>query len=127
MHFQPDINPEHNNLTGIDAQAIKVNQVAYPSSIVLTPTGEVHSIAARHTHEIDAQLWHSIAAQNPEVVLIGTGAQQKFISPAILAPLHNARIGVECMTSGAAARTFNVLMSEGRRVLALILLPEETS
>ena len=125
MHFQPDLNPNQNNLTGIDAHSIKVNQIAYTSSILFAPTGDVQLIAARHTSDLDDTIWRNIIEQAPEVLLIGTGLRQQFLSPAVLAPLFQAGIGVECMNSGAAARTFNVLMSEGRRVLALILLPEE--
>jgi uncharacterized protein len=125
MHFQPDLNPTQNNLTGIDADSIKINQIPYASSVLLAPTGDVQLISARHTADLNETLWHDIIEQAPEVLLIGTGLRQQFLSPALLAPLFQANIGVECMNSGAAARTFNVLMSEGRRVLALILLPEE--
>ena len=124
MHFQPDINPLQNNLTSVDVVAIKVNQVPYESSILIAPTGDVECIQARHTQELTDAFWQTVVAHAPEVLLIGTGSKQNFIHPHSLAPLYAANIGVECMDSGAAARTFNVLMSEGRRVLALILLPQ---
>jgi uncharacterized protein len=58
----------------------------------------------------------------PELVLIGTGDRQVFPQAEILAPLLQRRIGVECMTLAAACRTFNLLASEGRRVIALLLI-----
>ena len=55
-------------------------------------------------------------------MLLGTGARQRFPHPHLLKPLTEAGIGCESMTSQAACRTYNILMSEGRRVLAAILL-----
>ncbi len=59
----------------------------------------------------------------PEVLLIGTGRITAFPAPAILETLANAHIGFECMDSRAAARTYNILMAEGRDVSAAMLLP----
>ena len=58
----------------------------------------------------------------PEVILLGTGAAQTFPRPDVLAPLYPARIGIEVMTTDAACRTFNVLIGEGRAVLAALFV-----
>jgi uncharacterized protein len=55
--------------------------------------------------------------------LIGTGRTTAFPDPAILDALAEAHIGFECMDSRAAARTYNILMVEGRDVSAAMLLP----
>lgn len=123
MQFQPDLNPNSNTITAIDETAIFVNGLAHASSLLVAPEGELTAITATDTADLSDLLWQSVIAQSPEVLLIGTGAKQQFLPPAQLAALYQAGIGVECMASGAAARTYNVLMSEGRRVLALILLP----
>ncbi|HEX2517942.1 MAG TPA: MTH938/NDUFAF3 family protein, partial [Castellaniella sp.] len=57
----------------------------------------------------------------PEVVLIGTGTHQVFLPADVTRPLLKLGIGVETMTTQAAARTYNILMSEDRHVLALLL------
>jgi len=59
----------------------------------------------------------------PEVVVLSTGAEQKFPRAALRAEFATRKIGLEVMEVGAACRTFNVLISEERRVLAAILLP----
>ncbi len=59
----------------------------------------------------------------PEVVLLATGAQQKFPRAALRAEFATRRIGLEVMEIGAACRTYNVLVGEERKVLATILLP----
>jgi uncharacterized protein len=55
----------------------------------------------------------------PELILLGTGAEQQFLEHALLAPLTQKRIGVEVMNTLSAARTFNLLHDEGRKVLGV--------
>ncbi len=58
----------------------------------------------------------------PEILLLGTGKTQRFPHPRLYRALTNAGIGVECMTTPAACRTYNILVEEDRRVVAAILL-----
>jgi len=58
----------------------------------------------------------------PELVLIGTGAKFEFPEPARLAPLRSAGIGVEVMDTAAACRTYNILLGEGRGVVAALIV-----
>ena len=59
----------------------------------------------------------------PEVLVIGTGRQTTFPDASVLDMLAEAHIGFECMDSRAAARTYNILVGEGRDVSAAMLLP----
>ena len=56
-------------------------------------------------------------------MLLGTGARQRFPHPRLYRMLIDAGIGVEVMDSAAAARTYNIIAAEGRRVAAALLLP----
>ena len=58
----------------------------------------------------------------PDVLLLGTGARQHFPHPRLYRALTDAGIGVECMDTPAACRTYNILVAEGRRVVAAILI-----
>ena len=58
----------------------------------------------------------------PELVLLGTGPTQRFATAAVIGELATRGIGVEAMQLGAACRTFNVLVQEGRRVAAALFL-----
>ena len=62
-------------------------------------------------------------ALQPALVLLGTGERQRFPPAAAMAALLTRGIGIEVMDNAAAARTFNVLATEGRRVVAGFLLP----
>jgi len=63
----------------------------------------------------------------PEVLVIGTGRQTVFPDSSVLEALADAHIGFECMDSRAAARTYNILVGEGRDVSAAMLLPNARS
>ncbi len=102
------------------ADYLEVNGIRHESSLLVTPMGGPEPLSATVTTLSTPQI-EAIAARAPEVVLVGTGARQTFISPEILAPLHAIRVGVECMAMGAACRTYNLLALEGRKVFALIL------
>jgi uncharacterized protein len=72
--------------------------------------------------DLDTPHLAAILQLDPELVLLGTGARLQFPSPAILQPLHQAGIGVEVMDTGAACRTFNILVAEGRQVVAGLMM-----
>ncbi|MDE2224045.1 MAG: hypothetical protein KGJ46_02085, partial [Xanthomonadaceae bacterium] len=63
-----------------------------------------------------------IVALKPDVVLLGTGEHQKFPSQAVLAAFLQRGVGVEVMDNAAAARTWDILASEGRNVVAAFIL-----
>lgn len=69
----------------------------------------------------EGDLEHALPLQ-PELILLGTGSRFHYPPPRLLIPLQHRGIGIEVMDSGAACRTYNVLASEGRRVVAAILL-----
>jgi len=64
----------------------------------------------------------ALVALAPEIVLLGTGATFAFPEPALLAPLYKAGVGVEVMDTPAACRTFNILLAEGRNVIAALIV-----
>ena len=65
--------------------------------------------------------FESLRALDPEVVLLGTGARQRFPHPRLSRVLADARIGLEVMNTPAACRTYNILMAEGRKVVAALM------
>ena len=58
----------------------------------------------------------------PELVIFGSGATFRFPDRRIMSVFAEARIGFEVMDTPAACRTYNVLMSEGRRIAAALLI-----
>ena len=74
---------------------------------------------------IDEAALQPIIARAPQVVLLGSGARQRFLPARLQALLMQQGIGVESMDNAAAARTYNLLAQEGRKVLAAFVLPAE--
>lgn len=119
---------EHRNerqffLRHADAQSAVVVDRTLQRSFALSATQVVEDFPAQAPDQIDAAAIESILALQPEVVLLGTGARAVFPPQAVLAQFLKRGIGLETMDSAAAARTFNVLAGEGRRVVAVFLLP----
>ena len=77
----------------------------------------------RTVEEVTVESLAVLFERQPEVVVLSTGATQKFPRAALRAEFAARRIGLEVREIGAACRTYNVLVSEERKVLAAVLLP----
>jgi len=73
--------------------------------------------------DVNLQHLEPIIASPPEVIILGTGRITAFPESEILDYMADHHIGFECMDSRAAARTYNILVGEGRTVSAAMLLP----
>jgi uncharacterized protein len=63
-----------------------------------------------------------VLALDPEIVVFGVGARQQFLRPELMAAMLARGVGCEVMTTEAACRTYNVLVSEDRRVVAALMV-----
>ncbi len=105
-------------LRGADGSSALVNARTLTRSFIVAPRDLVEDWSVIDVRTLDADGLAPILALQPEVILIGTGETQRFPPPATMAACLSKGIGLEAMTNAAAARTFNVLASEGRRVVA---------
>jgi uncharacterized protein len=121
VKFHLENAPGRNLFTGYGDGYVAVNQVRHESSLVVT-VGQLYFYWPPHWHELTPAHFDFLLTLQPEIVLLGTGAAQKFPQPAHLQSLATARIGVEAMATPAACRTFNILAAEGRNVVAAIIL-----
>ena len=116
-------NPGSRNLvTGYGAGYVAINHRHHETSLVLLPDRIVAPWAAAGFDALAEDDFEVLRALAPEILLLGTGARQRFPAPALLRPLIEARIGCEVMDLPAACRTFNILMTEGRRVAAALIV-----
>jgi uncharacterized protein len=105
------------------ADHVVVVDRALRSSFLLASDRVIEHWPATHAAALGAGEAEALLALEPEVVLLGTGPRQVFPPAAFMAAFLTRRIGIEPMDNAAAARTFNVLSAEGRRVVAAFLLP----
>lgn len=116
-------NPSSRNLvTGYGAGYVAINHRQYATSLVLLPDRLIESWGSGGFEALAERDFEALRALAPEILLLGTGNRQRFPAPALLRPLIEARIGCEVMDLPAACRTFNILMAEGRRVAAALLI-----
>ena len=110
-------------LRGISEAGVLVNQETIARSFLLAPNAIVQDWRPASAADLLPEDMLALLPLEPALVLLGTGARQVFPPAAAMAALLTRGIGIEVMDSGAAARTFNVLATEGRRVVAAFLLP----
>lgn len=91
-------------------------------SLIISPGQLLRGWPPQSFAELRAEHFERLIEFNPEVVLFGSGAQLTFPPASALAPLIRQGIGVEVMSTGAACRTYNLLMADGRRVAAALLM-----
>jgi uncharacterized protein len=112
-----------NTFTGYGEGYVEVNRKRYTSSLVVSADRIVTDWPAASLESLTADHLAAIVELKPAIVLLGTGAKFSFPDPALLAPLYKAGIGVEVMDTPAACRTYNILLGEGRNVVAALIVP----
>ncbi len=114
---------ENNNLiTAYGESYIEINKQRYVQNLIVMPQTIVADWHAENVSMLSNEHFQKIIQLKPEVVLLGTGKTHVFVHPKNHQILTEHGIALECMTTAAACRTYNILMSEGRLVAAALIL-----
>ena len=119
VHERPDYDYV---LRAADGRSARVNDRELRSSFIIAPDRLVEDWPVPAIAGLAPEQLEPLLALEPEVIVIGSGESQGFPPPRTMAACLSRGIGLEAMTNAAAARTFNVLASEGRRVVAGFIL-----
>jgi uncharacterized protein len=111
-----------NLFTGYGDDHVLVNKQRYERSLIVMPEQLLENWDAATFEDLAQAHFEFILTLQPEIVLLGTGRSQRFPHPRLSQALTQANIGVEAMDTGAACRTYNILMAEGRKVAVALLL-----
>lgn len=122
MKLHADTRDTLNTVTAYGAGWIEINKRRFDAPVLVRPEGEVLLWTIAGFDALQPADFERLLAQPPQLVILGTGAKQRFPHPRLTASLTGARIGVEAMATPAACRTYNILMAEGRDVLAALLV-----
>ena len=109
-------------LRSADGQHARVNDRTLVASFILSPQQLIEYWSASDSSALTPEDLAPLIVLQPEVILLGTGDRQVFPPAAVMAACLRQGVGLEVMTNAAAARTFNVLAGESRRVVAGFLL-----
>jgi uncharacterized protein len=122
MKLHSSSTEKYQTVTGYDHTGVEINAQRFDYSVLVMPEVAPRPWPVTRFEDLTSAHFEQIAADKPDVVILGTGERQRFVHPRLVASLSNQRIGVESMDSHAACRTYNILMGEGRKaVLALII------
>ena len=116
-----DIPGQHYFIRSLDPEGIRVGDRHYSHSLIIGRYSLIDDWPPQEIAHLESSHFDAVLSLDPEVVLLGTGARQVFLPPAQLAGFYRRQIGLEVMTTEAACRTFNVLVSEGRNVVTALL------
>jgi len=109
-------------LRSADGRQARVNDRTLTRSFILSPDQLVEDWAVTGIGQLGVDDLAPALEQNPAVFILGTGERQVFPPAAVMAACLTRGIGIEVMNNASAARTFNVLAGENRRVVAAFIL-----
>ncbi len=105
-------------LRGANGVSALVNERTLRQSFIVAPDTLIERWPATDASKLSPDDLEPLLELKPELVVLGTGAMQVFPAAEVMAACLTRGVGFEVMTNAAAARTFNVLAAEGRRVVA---------
>lgn len=115
---------EAHRIRSYEAGSITVNESVATRTLLLTPQQMRTDWGPEALPELDTGHLDSVIRMEPEIVLIGTGREQRFPDRRLMARAIQSGIGIEVMATEAACRTYNVLAAEERDVVAILFMIE---
>ena len=119
------LEPDHASVQAIQAAQtdwVQVDGQRIDASVVLGSHGERQDWHCASIDDLSEAHFEQICALRPELVIFGSGPKQRFVHPKMYQSLISAGIGIETMDTLAACRTYNVLASEDRHVVAALII-----
>ena len=102
--------------------SVVIDNAIHRSSLVVLPNRLLPGWRPGSFQDLESGDFEKLVELKPDLVILGTGNQQQFPPPKLYQSLILAGIGLEIMTTPAACRTYNILVSEGRMVAAALIL-----
>lgn len=121
MKFQPDRSSAQ-TISGYGPGWIGVDADRITHSVIIGSDGLRQAWGPTRFEDLGPEHFAQLAELKTELVVFGSGNRNRFPPPAWLAPLMARRLGIETMDTAAACRTYNILASEGRNVVAALIL-----
>ncbi len=122
MKFAQDRQDEGYVITAYDNDSVSINGKPFDKSFIVTPTTLKENWSVTSINQLMQNHVEQLLALNPELIIIGTGNKLIFPAVELYSNIIQRGIGVDFMDTGAACRTYNILMSEDRDVVAGLIL-----
>jgi len=121
VEFNLDLPQDQFFIRSVSEKGIRVHQDYFSKPFILSGQRIVPDWGVETLADINEETLQAVFDLQPEVVLIGTGNTQVFLPPTTQVHFFRRQVGFEVMTTDAACRTYNVLIAEGRQVVAALL------
>jgi uncharacterized protein len=121
MRFAPGDTSSGLFISAYGPDGIVVAGRRYGGTVLLSPGAVESPWGPRSLEELSAAHVAAMLELTPQLLLFGTGTEGRRVSQHVLTPAVAAGIGTESMATAAACRTYNILLGEGRRAVALLL------
>ena len=108
--------------TGYGDGHISINQIRYEKNLIVMPDRLIEDWPVMSVSQLEVRHFEMLTPYKPEIIILGTGTTHKFPSQSVLSQITKMGIGIEVMDTKACCRTYNILVEEGRRVAATLLI-----
>jgi len=122
MKFSAADSGDGHLIQGYESGRILIDGKSYHRGLILTPERILDGWGPSNPADLSEDDVRALIELDPQVIVIGTGQRQVFPSPAVYASAMRHGVGVEIMDTGAACRTYNIVMAEGRRIVAGLIV-----
>ncbi len=111
-------------ITGYESGSVFINNQAHQQSLIISSDSLIYPWEVNDVFQLNETSIASILEAQPEILIIGTGETLILPEPKIIALFAQHQIGLETMNTGAACRTYGILVAEGRKATAGIIFPK---
>lgn len=122
MKFTLDARTDVNLVRGYAPGAVRVGERVVSKNFILAADALITDWEAPSDGELSMEHLAPVFDLKPELVLLGTGETQRFPGARVREAFAARGIALEAMDLGAACRTYNILVQEERRVVALLFV-----
>ncbi len=121
MDFSEDLNPSKYVIRAYSPGCITINKNQYNQSVVVTPENITEGFLGSSIDEITPEQIARLCQSGAEVILLGTGEHQQMLPKSLFIEAAKYNKSIDVMNTQAACRTFSVLSTDGRRVIAALI------
>lgn len=122
MKLHPANFAHQNIFTGYGDSYVLINQIRHEKSLVVLPDHLITDWPVTTIAHLEVQHFDVLKQHAPEIIILGTGISHQFPNQSLLRQIAQTGIGFEVMNTQACCRTYNILVEEGRRVCAALIL-----
>jgi uncharacterized protein len=126
LEIEIDTSNKGDPITTLDQNGVVMGDQHYDSSFIISPMGEISQWALDKFEDLTIEDFRRFESHNPEFVILGTGRTHCFPTPDLYRPLIESNIGLECMSTAAACRTYNLISNDGRDITLAVIIQDQS-